>query len=75
MINSKMHEWLTQLTGLAFAAIFPLTWLYWIVGEDLNGEALMMAIFYLAITLAFIQLPYFIGLFIGSIFWAFFLKD
>ena len=75
MISNKMHEWLTQLTGLAFAAIFPLTWLYWIVEEGLDGEALAMAIFFLVLTLAFIQLPYFMGLFIGSIIWAFFLKE
>jgi hypothetical protein len=75
MISTKMHEWLTQLTGLAFAAIFPLTWLYWIVTEGLEGEQLMMAMLYLAITLGFIQIPFFIGLVVGSIFWAFFLKD
>ena len=74
MIDDKTHEMLSSITGIVFALIFPAVWIYWIVTEGLEGEQLMMAILYLAITLGFIQIPFFIGLLVGSIFWAFFLK-
>ena len=75
MIDKKTHEMLSSLTGTVFAAIFPAVWIYWIVTEGLEDEQLMMAIFYLVITLGLIQIPFFIGLLIGSVFWAFFLNE
>jgi hypothetical protein len=74
MIDDKTHEMLSSLTGIVFAVIFPAVWIYWILTEGLKGEELMMAIFYLVITLGLIQLPFFIGLLVGSVFWAFFLR-
>ena len=74
MIDDKTHEMLLSLTGIVLASIFPAVWMYWIVTEGLEGRQLMIAILYLAITLGFIQIPFFIGLLVGSIFWAFFLK-
>lgn len=75
MIDKKTHEMLSSLTGTVFAAIFPAVWIYWIVTEGLEDEQLMMALFYLVITLGLIQIPFFIGLLIGSVFWAFFLNE
>ena len=75
MIDKKTHEMLSSLTGTVFAAIFPAVWIYWIVTEGLEDEQLMMAVFYLVITLGLIQIPFFIGLLIGSVFWAFFLNE
>lgn len=74
MIDEKTHEMLSSLTGIVFAAIFPAVWIYWILTEGLGGEELMIAIFYLVITLGLIQIPFFIGLLVGSVFWAFFLR-